>query len=123
MAVRRKKYAAVTKKEFRARTGGRDERMRRGRGGRRGGRQGCRRSRKSTDPADSAGHNDEGAGGESRAVGIKSSPNIGVLDRRGRELINCRNGGHGGAREGKEGRDRKAVEEAGNRRVNAEVSQ
>lgn len=98
--------------------------MRRGRGGRRGGRQGCRRSRKSTDDlADSAGHDDEGAGGESRAVGIKSSPNIGVLDRRGRELINCRNGGHGGAREGKEGRDRKAVEEAGNRRVNAEVSQ
>lgn len=124
MAVRRKKYAAVTKKEFRARTGGRGGRDETGqRGGRRGGRQGCRRSRKSTDLADSAGHDDEGAGGESRAVGIKSSPNIGVPDRRGRELINCRNGGHGGAREGKGGRDRKAVEEAGNRRVNAEVSQ
>lgn len=58
---------------------------------------GCRSS-KSTDPVDSAGHDDERADGESRAVGIKSSPNIGVPDRRGRELINCRNGGYGGAR-------------------------
>lgn len=47
-------------------------------------------------------------------VRIKSSPNIGVPDRRGRELINCRNGGHGGARKGEEEQDRKAVEEAGN---------
>jgi len=43
--------------------------------------------------ADSAGHDDERVGGESRAIGIKSSSNIGVPDRRGRELINCRNGG------------------------------
>lgn len=58
----------------------------------RNGRHGCRRSSKSTDLADSSGHDDEGAGGESRAVRIKSSPNIGAPDRRGRELINCRNG-------------------------------
>lgn len=29
-------------------------------------------------------------------AGIKSSPNIGVPDRRGRELINCRSVGRGG---------------------------
>lgn len=60
-----------------------------------------RRSRKSTDLANSAEHDDdvaETAGGreESRVAGIKSSPNIGVPDRRGRELINCRSVGQGG---------------------------
>lgn len=94
----------------------RERRGRDGRGSRRNGRRGCRRSSESTDLADSAGHDDEGAGGESRAVGIKSSSNIGVSDRRGRELINCRNGGYGGARKGKKRQDRKAAEETGNRR-------
>lgn len=74
---------------------------------------------------DSAGHDDERADGESRAVGIKSSPNIGVPDRRGRELINCRNGGYGGARRGEGGGTRTGErrKEPGNRAVNAEVSQ
>lgn len=43
-----------------------------------------------------------------------------MYDRRGRELINCTNGGRGGARKGEEGQDRKTMEEA---MVNAEVSQ
>lgn len=56
------------------------------------------KKRKEYQPSGSAGHDDEGAAGagESRMVGIKSSPNIGVPDRRGRELINCRSGGPGG---------------------------
>lgn len=59
-----------------------------------------RRSRKSTDLADSAEHDDDVAetAGEGRShgvAGIKSSPNIGVPDRRGRELINCRSVGQG----------------------------
>lgn len=57
---------------------------------------------RSTDLADSAAHDDEGGrdgGEESRVVGIKSSPNIGLPDRRGRELINCRNGRGEGDRE------------------------
>lgn len=71
---------------------------------------------------------------ESRVVGIKSSPNIGVPDRRGRELINCRSGGGlgrgegGGGEEGGTGggggEDR--VENgggSGRAAVNAEVSQ
>lgn len=62
----------------------------------------------------------EGGGRESRVVGIKSSPNIGVPDRRGRELINCRSGGQGGAWWAGGGRwrkgNRKTAGEAGNRR-------
>lgn len=64
---------------------------------------------------------DEEGHGESRVVEIKSSPNIGVPDRRGRELINCRSEGQRArSGRGKEGADRvadrKTAVEAGERR-------